>query len=64
MKKTNKEQKQNINEQNLPESALQKIKTELRNWYGSLSVRELVTNKILVKEIETLEHLLSGRLVV
>lgn len=49
---------------NLDGSAIRKIKTEIRNWYGSLSVKELVRNKALVDEIEKLERLLSGQAVV
>ncbi|MFN8846612.1 MAG: hypothetical protein ACK5V3_15785 [Bdellovibrionales bacterium] len=45
-------------------SAIEKIKTELRNWYGNLSVKELVYNKVLVAEIEKLERLLAGKVVV
>lgn len=43
--------------------AIQKIKTEIRNWYGGLSVRELVTNSTLVAEIEKLERLLMTQVV-
>lgn len=45
-------------------SAIEKIKTEIRNWYGNLSVKELVYNKVLVAEIEKLERLLAGKVVV
>jgi hypothetical protein len=45
-------------------SAIERIKTEIRNWYGNLSVKELVYNKVLVAEIEKLEHLLAGKVVV
>lgn len=45
-------------------SALERIKTEIRNWYGNLSVKELVYNKVLVAEIEKLERLLMGKVVV
>ncbi len=48
----------------LPGGAIQKIKTEIRNWYGGLSVRELVTNSALVAEIEKLERLLMSQVVV
>ncbi len=48
----------------LPGGAIQKIKTEIRNWYGGLSVRELVTNSALVAEIEKLERLLMSQMVV
>ena len=45
-------------------SAIERIKTEIRNWYGNLSVKELVYNKVLVAEIEKLERLLAGKVVV
>lgn len=45
-------------------SAIEKIKTEIRNWYGNISVKELVYNKVLVAEIEKLERLLAGKVVV
>lgn len=45
-------------------SAIERIKTEIRNWYGNLSVKELVYNKVLVAEIEKLERLLAGKAVV
>lgn len=38
---------------------VQKIKEEIRNWYGSLSVRELTQNRALIVEIERLESLLA-----
>lgn len=38
---------------------VQKIKEEIRNWYGSLSIRELTQNKALIVEIERLESLLA-----
>jgi len=45
-------------------SAMERIKTEIRNWYGNLSVKELVYNKALIAEIEKLERLLAGKVVV
>lgn len=45
-------------------SALERIKTEIRNWYGNLSVKELAYNKALIAEIEKLERLLAGKVVV
>ena len=45
-------------------SAIERIKTEIRNWYGNLSVKKLVYNKVLVAEIEKLERLLAGKVVV
>ncbi len=41
------------------EKAIQLMRNELRSLYGALSVKELVCNKILTKEIEALERLLS-----
>lgn len=59
--------KQNNNEANsirtLPEGALQKIKTSLREWYGNLSINELSCNKELTAQIEKLERLLAGHAV-
>lgn len=54
----------NLEHNNLSELAIQKIKTEIRNWYGSLSVKELVQNKSLVAEIEKLERILANQVVV
>ena len=45
-------------------SAIERIKTESRNWYGNLSVKELAYNKTLIAEIEKLERLLAGKVVV
>ena len=45
-------------------SALERIKTEIRNWYGNLSVKELAYNKALIAEIEKLERLLAGKVVI
>lgn len=45
-------------------SAIQRLKTEIRNWYGNLSVKELAGNKTLIAEIEKLERLLAGKVVV
>jgi hypothetical protein len=45
-------------------SALERIKAEIRNWYGNLSVKELAYNKALIAEIEKLERLLAGKVVV
>lgn len=47
-----------------PLCPLQKIKTELRSWYGSLSVKEIITNKKLTSEIENLEQFLVGKALV
>jgi hypothetical protein len=43
---------------------IERLKTVFRKWYGSLSVRELVSNKTLVAEIEAFERLLSGKEIV
>lgn len=51
--KNSKEQK------SLPMDVAQKIRRELREWYGSLSVRELSMNRALIEEIEKLERLLT-----
>lgn len=45
-------------------SAVERIITEIRNWYGNLSVKELAYNKALIAEIEKLERLLAGKVVV
>ena len=45
-------------------SVVQKIREEIRNWYGNLSIRELTQNKVLIAEIEKLERLLAGKVVV
>jgi len=45
-------------------SAIERMKTEIRRWYGNLSVKELFYNKSLVAEIEKLERLLAGKVVV
>ncbi len=44
--------------------AIQKIKEEIRTWYGSLSVKELMCNRPLVAEIEKLERLLASQVAV
>lgn len=56
----------NMDEQKKPltGSVIQKIKEEIRNWYGSLSIRELTQNKALIAEIERLESLLANGAVV
>jgi len=38
---------------------LERIKEALRNWYGTLSVKEIISNPILVAEIAALEKMLS-----
>ncbi len=45
------------------EGAVKKIRDEIRNWYGSLSVKELVSNRLLTEEIERLEKLLAQGMV-
>lgn len=58
-------QNENLKYAATPEpNAIERIKTEIRNWYGNLSVKELVYNKVLVAEIEKLERLLAGKVVV
>ncbi len=47
----------------ISQEAIQKIKDEIRSWYGSLSVKEIVCNKALITEIEKLERLLAGQVV-
>lgn len=42
-------------------SALANIRRELRKWYGSISVKELVSNRELVLEIEVLERMLANQ---
>ena len=55
----------NLDEQKqLAGGVVQKIKEEIRNWYGSLSIRELTQNKALIAEIERLESLLAKGAVV
>lgn len=39
---------------------LNQLKNEVRQWYGSLSIRELTMNKSLILEIEKMERLLSS----
>ncbi len=62
MNQSNKNKNSNYMEPSSP-NALQRIKTEIRNWYGSLSVKELVHNTALISEIEKLERLLAGKVV-
>ncbi|MBX3040531.1 MAG: hypothetical protein KF789_07495 [Bdellovibrionaceae bacterium] len=38
---------------------IERIKEALRNWYGTLSVKEIISNPILVAEIAALEKMLS-----
>lgn len=38
---------------------LRTLREEFRQWYGSLSVKELSSNRILIQEIEKLERLFS-----
>lgn len=52
-----------IKSETLPGSVIRKIRDEIRNWYGTLSVKELVSNHSLVAEIERLERLLAQGLV-
>lgn len=43
--------------------SLEKIKAEIRKWYGIISVKELICNKALIVEIEKIERLLSRQVV-
>lgn len=43
------------------EIATRKLRDEFRKWYAALSLKEIVTNKVLIAEIEVLEQLLSGQ---
>jgi hypothetical protein len=40
---------------------LVRLKDIFRGWYGSLSVKEIITNKRLISEIEAFERLLMRR---
>lgn len=51
------------NQKMKPSSTLQTLRSEIREWYGSLSVQELTVNKALVEQIEKLERLLSKSMV-
>jgi hypothetical protein len=62
MNAKNKKEKSAANE-TLPGSMILKIRNEIRNWYGTISVKELVSNHSLVAEIEKLERLLAQGLV-
>ncbi len=35
------------------------LKREIRKWYGMISVKELISNRELTLEIETLERILA-----
>ena len=59
-----KNKEKNMQDMSIKTALLEKIKTEIRNWYGNLSVKELVYNKVLIAEIEKLERLLAGKVVV
>lgn len=48
-----------IEEQKMTKDLLDRIKEALRKWYGTLSVRELISNRALVAEIEAFERMLS-----
>jgi hypothetical protein len=56
--------KKNEEQKILAGSVIQKIREEIRNWYGNLSIRELTQNKVLIAEIEKLERLLAGKVAV
>ncbi len=51
--------KKQVEQKPVSGGVVQKIKEEIRNWYGSLSVRELTQNRALIAEIERLESLLA-----
>lgn len=38
---------------------MESLKEAIRNWYGSISIEELVSNRMLIKEIEELKVLLA-----
>lgn len=39
--------------------SLEKLKDALRAWYGGISVKELMSNRLLIKEIEDLRVIFS-----
>ncbi|MBX3032897.1 MAG: hypothetical protein KF865_03165 [Bdellovibrionaceae bacterium] len=53
--------KSNLNEENSANQLLNKIRDALRKWYGTLSVKEIISNRVLIVEIEALERMLSKR---
>lgn len=61
-KKSNFDLKKNTVE--LPVGVINKVRQEIRAWYGSLSVKEIISNKRLMSEIQKLEQLLSTQSVV
>lgn len=40
-----------------------KVKNEFCKWYGMFLMKEIVINKILMKEVEILERMLSDEMV-
>ena len=58
-----KENDQSAGSVSVSASLIKRIKMELRNWYGNLSVKELACNTSLVAEIEKIEKLLAGQVV-
>ncbi|MBX9768890.1 MAG: hypothetical protein K2X47_16575 [Bdellovibrionales bacterium] len=40
---------------------LARLKEIFRQWYGSLSVKEIISNQTLIAEIEAFERLLTRR---
>ena len=42
-------------------SVIAALKRELREWYGAISVEELVNNRALAFEIEILERMLTNQ---
>lgn len=56
--------KLSIEEKNSTKDLLDRIKDALRKWYGTLSVKEIISNRALVAEIEAFERMLSKQEVV
>lgn len=53
-----------IEEEKSTKDLLNRIREALRKWYGTLSVRELISNRALVAEIEAFERMLMKQEVV
>ena len=41
------------------DNAVERLRQEFRKWYGTISVAELTSNRMLVFEIEELERMLA-----
>ena len=53
---------QPVSDENFTEAkVLVRLKDIFRQWYGSLSVKEIITNQKLISEIEAFERLLTRR---